>query len=238
MSDREQLKGCPKVAPNPHDATPCGRKGLVRALGGLPHLLAELPFTILLWLAVAGTGIATGIWAHPLAPALLERWGVGLEQLWRGRWWTLLTSTLLAHGPAMYWGLLLFIPASVGVYERLAGTRRALTVYGLTAVGGALIVAFGVVLPLHLAGIELAAQLPYANDVGMSGGGFGCLGAVLGRVPQAGRRPLIVAVLAYVAARMAVSPDVWADALHLVALFAGFGLDRWLSRLGLDGRSR
>ena len=146
--------------------------------------LGRVPFAASLWVLVALIGIANGTWAHKLPPATLALWGFGLDQLWRGRWWTLVTGAVFVHGLWMYWALLvLFVPLTVGAYEWLAGTRRVLIVYWTTDIGGALLVALVLILPLYLAGTELGRQLAYAHDVGMSGGGFGCLGAAVNRLP-------------------------------------------------------
>jgi phosphatidylglycerol lysyltransferase len=201
------------------------------------RVLARVPFAVALWLAVALVGIGTGTWVHELHPARLERWGNGLGQLWQGHWWTLVTATVFVHGPAMYWAILLFIPASVGAYEWLAGTRRALFVFWATDLASPLFVAFGVALPLFLAGTEIGDMLRHANDVGMSGGGFGCNGALMHHLPRRWRRPAIGVAAAYLLVRLAKHTDVQADALHLVAFFGGFALDRLLGRDGGEVRA-
>jgi hypothetical protein len=208
---------------------PRGRDGMVASAR---HALARVPFATALWLAVAWVGIRTGTWAYELHPAKLERWGDGLGQLWQGRWWTVFTDIVFVHGPLMFWAILVFIPASVGVYEWLAGTRRALLVFWATDLGSSLFVAFGVVLPLYLSGAEAASLLPFDYDVGMSGGGSGCAGAALNHLPRRWRRPAIGAATVYLVVRLATLIDFRADALHLVAFVAGLALGRW--RGGLD----
>lgn len=196
--------------------------------------LARVPFATALWLAVAAVGIWTGTWRHELHPAKLQRWGEGLEQLWNGRWWTLLTDTVFVHGPVMYWGILAFIPVSVGVYEWLAGSRRALVVFWLTDIAGSLAVALGIVLPLYLSGIVVADLLPFANDVGMSGGGFGCVGATMRHLPRRRRRPITMLITVYLLLHFATLLDFGADTLHLLTFGGGLVLGRWLGRDAAD----
>src|SRR5690349_7161515 len=83
------------------------------------HVLTRVPFTATLWLAVALNGIVTGTWAHQLSSESLRKWGTALDQIWHGRWWTFVSDTVFVHRPSMYFGILIFIPVSVGVYEWL-----------------------------------------------------------------------------------------------------------------------
>ena len=194
------------------------------------RILGRTPFATALWLAVALVGIWTGTWEHPLHPAKLERWGDGLGQLWQGRWWTVFTDTVFVHGPLMYWAILLFIPASVGAYEWLAGTRRAFWLFWATDLGGSLLVTLAIVLPFYLSGAEAGSLLPFDYDVGMSCGGFGCAGAALCHLPPRWGRLAIGMVAAYLLLRLATLIDFRADALHLVTFVVGLTVERLLAR--------
>ena len=77
----------------------------------------------------------------------------------------------------MFWGILPFVALSIGVYEYVAGTQRALVLYWMTDLGGSLGSTLVLVLPLYITGTALGETLAYADDVGISGGGFGCVGA-------------------------------------------------------------
>ena len=199
-------------------------------------VLGRVRFAATLWVLVAVAGIASGTWAHALPPATLDRWGFAPVQLWQGGWWKLATSTVLAHGPAMYWILLLvFVPLSVAAFEWLAGTRRALLVFWASDLGGSLLVALALVLPLYLGDTELGRELAHYRDVGMSGGGFGCLGALVSRLPTPWRGRSIALAGVYLLARIATLADLWADTLHLVAFFAGLALDRTLGHGSIHG---
>jgi hypothetical protein len=188
---------------------------------------------------VALTGLASGTWAHQLPAQVLHRWGTGLHQLLHGRVWTLLTGGAFSHGPFMYWALILaLIPLGVGVYEWIAGTRNALLVYWATDLGGSLAVAFGLILPLSLLGDAVGHELLHMRDVGMSGGGFGCIGALVHRLPPQKRRLAAGLGVAYLLARLATLTDVRADALHLLAFAGGFLLDGRFGHADGDPRRR
>lgn len=211
------------------------RAGRVAGLASCVHrVLERAPFASALWLAVALVGIWTGTWQHPLHPAKLERWGDGLGQLWQGRWWTVFTDTVFVHGPVMYWAILLFIPASVGIYEWLVGTRRAFWLFWATDLGGSLFVTVGIVLPFYLSGAEAGSLLPFDYDVGMSGGGFGCAGAALCHLPPRWRWLAIGVVAAYLLVRLGTLLDFRADALHLVTFLGGLAVETFLVRRGRE----
>lgn len=198
-------------------------------------VLRRLPFTLgllavvgVLVLVASGPGFAS-------RPEVVARWGFALHKLWEGEVWTVVTATVLLHRPFLFPASALFLAYAVGVYEWAAGTRRALVVFWTADVVGALVLALGVVLPLYAAGTALGHELAFADDVGVSGGAFGCLGAWMGRLPTRWRgwpprRLALGAVAVYFAADLFVPGALEADLLHMIVFPLGLWLDRRLGR--------
>lgn len=177
-------------------------------------------------LGIGIVGILTGADTGELAPDLLSRWGFALHDFWEGGWYSIITSVFFTKRPLMFWGMfLVFVSLTIGVYEWLAGTRKALVMYWLTNISGYLLVTLGIVLPLYLARTSLGLDLAYADDVGMSGGGMGCLGAWFRRLPQSWRYPMLGIATAALLIHLMMFTDAQADLLHLVTFFGGFWLD-------------
>jgi hypothetical protein len=138
------------------------------------------------------------------------------------------TAVLFTNRPLMFWGILPLVALSIGVYEYVAGTQRALVLYWMTDLGGSLGSTLVLVLPLYITGTALGETLAYADDVGMSGGGFGCVGAWVHRLSPGMRPKVLVGVLVYLLVRLVFFTDLYADVLHLFTFTGGFWLDRML----------
>lgn len=206
-------------------------KGLGR-LAGVPR---RLPFTLGLLAVVGALAVATSGPGFVSRPDVVAQWGFALHKLWEGRLWTLVTATFLLHRPFLFPLSAAFVLYSVGVYEWTRGTRQALWVFGVADVAGSLAVALGIVLPLYLAGTSLGADLAFSDDVGVSGGAFGCLGAWMGRLPSRWRgvplrRLALAGVGLYFAVELLVPGALEADLLHAIVFPLGLWLDRRLGR--------
>jgi len=122
----------------------------------------------------------------------------------------------------MLLGMVLFVAGSVGVYEWLAGTRRALLSFWAANAVTLLLTAAFVVFPMHLAGVPPSWDWAPSGDVGASFGGFGCLGAWMMGVPGTRRRTVLVGVVtAGLLAKFFLLPEIFGDAGHLVAFYVG-----------------
>jgi hypothetical protein len=192
--------------------------------------IQRLPFTLLLATSILLIGILTGTTSHHLAPALLERWGLAPQDIWQYRWYPLITRIFFVKEPIMLWVSLAFVGVSVGIYEWKVGTRKAFWVYCLLDVGGWLLTAVVLVLPLYLTGTDLGFKLVVKDDVGMSGGGFGTLGAWISLLPGPKRWWMLGGVLFCLLIHAIFFTLIFTDVLHLVTFVSGFWLSRMLSR--------
>jgi len=170
--------------------------------------------------------VAVAIWngsaQGTLSEELKRAWGFGPLYFWREHWHTLATNTLLVRNTIMLLGMVLFVAGSVGVYEWLAGTRRALLCFWAANVVTLLLTAAFVVFPMYLAGVPPRWDWAPSGDVGASFGGFGCLGAWMMGVSGAQRRTILVAVVtAGLIAKFLLLPEIFGDAGHLVAFYVG-----------------
>ena len=198
--------------------------------GRVLSALRRAPFTLALAAAIVAVTLATSGPGLTARPEVIDRWGWALHDLWDGAWWSLVTAVFLNHRPYLVAVTVAFVAASAGVLEWVGGTRRALAVFWGGDLAATLAISLGLVLPLYLAGTEVGRTLAYADDVGMSGGGFACLGAWVGRLPQRWRRLAIATVVVYLAVDLGSVGDLEADLLHAVAFPVGMLLDRALTR--------
>jgi hypothetical protein len=205
---------------------------MLRLIKTSTHLGQRLPFTLVMLAGIIIVGIATGTPTQPIAVAPQQRWGFAFADFSHGAWYSLFTSVLLVNRPLMFWGILLFVGGSVGIYEWLVGWRRALCLFWLTDLGGHLAVALLVVLPLYSLGTATGYELAHSHDVGMSGGGFGCLGGWMSHLPRHWRTASLTLAAMYLLLRLLVFTELFPDLLHLLTFFGGYGYATWQGRAG------
>lgn len=157
----------------------------------------SIPFTSIIATGILLIGIITGTTTGRLDPILRQRWGFALHDLWDGTWYSLATEVLFTTNPLMLYGTLIFVWLSIGIYEWRVGSKQTMLLYWLTDVGGSLVLSLGLVLPLYWTGTSLGFKLAYADDVGMSGGGFGCVGAWVHCLAPTWRRWVFSFILGY-----------------------------------------
>ncbi|HEY9640442.1 MAG TPA: hypothetical protein V6C57_08160 [Coleofasciculaceae cyanobacterium] len=192
-------------------------------------MLRRLPFTLMMAIGILLIAILTGTTTSTLNPTLRQQWGFALHDLWDGTWYSLVTEVLFTTDPIMLCGILIFVWLSIGIYEWRVGTRQAALLYWLTDIGGSLILSLVLVLPLYLADTSLGIKLAYADDVGMSGGGFGCVGAWVHRLSYGKRKWVFINILGYLLVHLIFFTSIFDDSLHLFSYIAGFCLDQPLS---------
>jgi len=170
-----------------------------------------------------------------LSEELKRAWGFGPLTFWREHWHTLATNTFLVRNALMLVAMVLFVAASVGVYETLAGTRRAMLVFWAANVATLLLIAGLVVWPMRLAGIPPTWDWAPSGDVGASFGGFGCLGAWVIGLPSKRTKTAILTIVALAnIVKYLLIPELFGDAGHLVALLVGVLIGRALGREVVD----
>jgi hypothetical protein len=188
----------------------------------------RLSFTFCLVFGIVIVGIATDTPLHSIDPVLSKRWGFALHDFADGTWYSLFTAALFTNRPLMFWGILPFVGFSVGVYEWLAGPQRTVCLFWLTDLGGTLCITLFIVLPLYLAGTSIGHDLAFSDDVGMSGGGFGCVGGWVNRLPRRWKAGILSAVAAYLVIRIGFFPALFSDLVHIVTFAGGYWSDGML----------
>jgi hypothetical protein len=192
---------------------------------GLLHSLSRIPFTLFFETAIVAIALWNGSAQGRLSADLRHQWGFAPLYFWREHWHTLVTGAFFVRSAIMLLGMALFVAASVGVYEWLAGTRRALLVFWAANVVTLLLTAACVVFPMHLAGVPPRWDWAPSGDVGASFGGFGCIGAWMMGVSGTRRRIILVAIVtAGLVVKFLLQPEIFPDAGHLVAFLAGVAL--------------
>lgn len=192
-------------------------------------VLRRLPFTLAFAAIVIAVALAASGPRLTARPDVIARFGWAPHDLWDGTWWSLATAVFLLHRPFLFPVAVAFLLGTAGVLEWQAGTRRAVAVYALGDVLATLALAAGV-LSLVLAGSATAAALITADDVGVSGGAFACLGAWTDRLAPRWRRIATIAVVAVLVVGLWKPDGLEADLLHAVAFPVGRLLDRALTR--------
>lgn len=190
--------------------------------------LRRVPFTLLLGTAILVVAIRNGSARAELIPFIAQAWGFDPLHFKATQTYRLVTGTLVVRDPLMLGGLLLFLAPSVGIYEARRGTLRAVVLFVASHIATLFLTTALVVYPLHLAGATVQSDWAPAGDVGASFGAFGCLGAWMQRqTPRRRARWIGFTVLA-LAAKLILLPERFGDIGHIIAFFAGMGLDRVL----------
>jgi hypothetical protein len=194
----------------------------------------RLPCTWLIILGIICTGIATGTPTHRINAAVYTRWGFALHDFVDGTWYSLFTSVFFTNRPLMFWGILPFVGFSVGVYEWLSGPWRTAWFFWLTDLGGTLSITLLVVLPLYLTGTSMGRELAFGDDVGMSGGGFGCLGGWISRLPRLWQAVLFGIGVVYLVVRLVWFTELFADLVHLLTFIGGYWHEKMFYNGGVE----
>ncbi|RKR76349.1 SNARE associated Golgi protein [Frondihabitans australicus] len=181
----------------------------------------EYPFTVAFTVGFVTIGVVTGALWHAIdsRPDFVSL-AYGAPNFAEGRWWTLVTGSLVAAEPLHYSLFLLICPAALWAYERRAGTGKAVIVFTAGQLGAVLITA---ALLTALAGTGWVWPRAVAGDldVGPSAGYLAVLVGVFWRAPQPWRLRGLTAVGAIVTVFLLFSGTV-ADVEHFVAVAGAF----------------
>lgn len=187
----------------------------------------RLPFTLVFLIVMVTANWLAGTFAGMLPPQALTAWGISHQSILNGEAFRLVTGTFLSHDIGMFIRQFFFAAAVIGAYEWLEGTWRAFAVFFAIDVLGTILVLFGI-LPLFVG-------LPYTvgeadlfiQDVGMSAGGFGLMGALIAKQRQG--RLLLVLTHIVLAVKVWINFEVIADTAHVLCLLLGFALQAFLN---------
>lgn len=185
----------------------------------------RLPFTFSFLVTMILANYGAGTFGGGLSARSLEVFGFGARALSSGEVWRFATAIFLSRDPGMLLRQLLFAASVIGAYEWREGWRDAAGMFFSTDLLASAATALALLLALGLgaAGHGLAAW-----DVGMSGGGFGLIGALVAGMRR--RRGIVLSgLIVALAAKAWIDPEPVADLLHPVALFVGYALHRALN---------
>lgn len=188
---------------------------------GLFRSILRLRFTLLFLATMLGANLLAGSLGQDLPGRILADWGIGYDSVMSGEAFRLITGTFLSHDPGMALRQFLFAATVIGYVEWNQGSLRAATLFFGLDIAATL---------LLLACIGSGAgviDLTSTNDVGMSIGGFGLIGAIMARWPRGWL--WFAATLLAIAVKFATAPDILADCGHSLALFLGFALQSVIS---------
>ncbi len=150
-----------------------------------------------------------------------QGFGISLEALLRSEVWRLVTASLLTHDMSMFLRQVVFAALAIGSFEWRNGWRRAAAVFWGTDIVGTVLLFALVLAPYDMLAADPANAMGKVYDVGISGGGFGILGALARDL--SGRRWPVIAMLGLVAilVKLALWPEPIADGLHLITFALG-----------------
>ena len=138
--------------------------------------------TVAAMAAVIGTAIRLHVFSRELPLDVAFRYGFSGRALSMGHWGTLVTSQFLTRDPFMAVSIALSLAFMLGLYETIAGSKRAAIVTMVVAFAGPLLVAGALGIGSSL-GIDFASRTLTTLDYGASAvtaGAGGALVAVLG----------------------------------------------------------
>jgi lysylphosphatidylglycerol synthetase-like protein (DUF2156 family) len=179
------------------------------------------PLACAVVLAVLAAGAVTGT----LLPAAASNvppgrdLGYGLPAFADGRWWSLLTGSLLVPQPALYPVVAALLAFAVGFLERRAGAARTAAVLVGTQLAGVLGSAAVLVLAAPMPW-PWAHTLALQTDTGLSAGALGVLAAGSAVVAPVWRARLRWIVGGYLAVMLLRSGLLW-DLEHAIAFVVG-----------------
>lgn len=184
--------------------------------------------------AVVATAFRFHVFARELPLGVALRYGFSGRALSMGHWGTLVTSQFLTRDAFMAVSIALSLAVMLGVYEMIAGSKRALLVTAVTALAGPVPVA-GMLGIGSALGVEFAARTLSTLDYGASAVTAGAGGALVGAMR---RRRLTWFALLWVLGGLVFHHQL-ADWEHFGSFVVGAGLGR---ALGVSprptGRSR
>ena len=180
-----------------------------------------LPFTAAFLAVMVAAALWSGTWRGPISPDTLRAVGISLDALTQGRLHVLATSIFFSNRPFMLYGQLIFAAIVIGLVEYRYGAIRTAFWFGLLDFGGTLALFFLVVLPLSLFDRPDEMRMAAETDVGMSGGGFGFVGLLIGGLKPQWRTGAIVLLYAYMLVRLIFFTEFLADTLHIITSTAG-----------------
>lgn len=186
----------------------------------------RLSFTIAFLAVMLAANIMTETFGGVLPAYHLQGWGLSLDGLMNGEVFRLITAVFLSHDIGMFFRQFLFAASVIGIYEWLNGSGRAIAMFLFTDIVST-IVFFILLISILSFGSEALSGIAARHDVGMSGGGFGLLGALAASRRRHGL--IFIAVVAGLAGKLVIWPDLIADGLHLVAFPVGYLAARFLA---------
>lgn len=179
--------------------------------------------TIAAIVAVLATAIRYGVFSRELPLEVALRYGFSGRALSMDRWGTLVSSQFLTRNAFMAVSIALSLALMLGVYEMVAGSKRALVVTVATAVAGPLLVSAVLGIGSSL-GVGFAARTLSTLDYGASAVTAGAGGALVGVM---GRRRLFWFAVLWVVGGLILHHQ-FADWEHLGSFVVGGGLGRVL----------
>ncbi|MGO1315838.1 MAG: bifunctional lysylphosphatidylglycerol flippase/synthetase MprF [Cellulomonadaceae bacterium] len=197
----------------------------IRHAPRFPVVLRRIPFTYAVLVLMIGAGVASGaLWTSGVDQPWWPSISYGLPAFAEGRWWTVVTGSLLTQEPGHYVPLLGGMALFLSWTEWHFGTARTAALCVLGQLGAV----FGSAALLELLGptgwtwaVERAGDL----DAGFSAGLLACMAVVGSALPAPWRMRFRLALLAYITLSFLYIGGI-ADLEHLVAGATGLVLTR------------
>lgn len=179
-------------------------------------------FTVLFLLVMVGANSLAGSIHGPLPVNTLETWGIAHHRLFQGEAWRLITSTFLSHDSGMFLRQFSFAAGVIGYCEYRFGAWKTAALLLTIDVLGVILLLVLVIGPLSNLPYPVMEGIAVRHDVGMSAGGFGLVGVIIGQ----SRRPWTWFTAAFIllAGKLVFWPDIIADTAHILTLVMGFAL--------------
>ena len=196
------------------------------------RVLTRLPFTLLFLTVMVAANALAGTFAGVLPSDALADWGISHSAIRNGELFRLATGSFLSHDLGMFVRQFVFAAIVIGAYEWSQGSWRAVAMYCAIDVTGSVLVLFGVLPVLVWLPVPISEAALNMQDVGMSAGGFGLIGALVAL--QRRSWAILAAISAAILIKAWFSFDLIADTAHLLCLGIGFVVQRIVSARQID----
>lgn len=186
----------------------------------------RIPLTLALIAVITLVALLTGALTTGTSTATVARWGFSLDNLRRGRVFTILTGDMMVYNARHFGSILAMLAAFVAPVEWMAGSGLTAVAFWPGSIGGSLITSIITALLESITTWSPHPDMVTAADIGASVGTWSAAGALtvlLGRVDARLVWPVRLALGIFLVARLIFFTET-SDLAHTFGYCIGIGI--------------